>query len=226
MSMRKPDIEESWWQVIRGEFEKEYFSELKGFLVNEKSTYRIFPPGKKIFSAFNYTPFDQLKAVILGQDPYHGYGQANGLCFSVSPGIRQPPSLQNIFKELQRDLGYTIPQSGDLSPWAHQGVLLLNTVLTVREKQPGSHKNRGWENFTDAVIRTISDKKENTVFILWGKFAQSKKELIDASKHFILEAAHPSPYSADNGFFGCRHFSKTNELLSSVGKDPIDWQLA
>jgi len=226
MSVRKPDIDESWLKVIQEEFGKPYFSDLKKFLVAEKSQHRIFPPGKRIFAAFNYTPFDKLKAVIIGQDPYHGHGQANGLCFSVSPGIRQPPSLQNIFKELNADLGLTLPENGDLSAWARQGVLLLNTVLTVREKQPGSHKNQGWETFTDAVIKAVSEKKEKVVFILWGKFAQGKKELIDTSKHFVLESAHPSPYSANNGFFGNRHFSKTNELLQSAGKQPIDWQLA
>ncbi len=226
MNAKKPDIDESWWEVLQGEFEKPYFYKLKQFLINEKSTHKVFPLGKKIFAAFNYTPFDEVKAVLLGQDPYHGYGQANGLCFSVSADIRHPASLQNIFKELHNDLGIRSLTSGDLSSWAKQGVLLLNTVLTVRERQPGSHKNQGWENFTTAVIETISEKKEKVIFILWGKFAQSKKDLIDPQKHYVLEAAHPSPYSANNGFFGCCHFSKTNDLLISVGKEPIDWQLA
>ena len=225
MSSLSPKIHTSWLEVLMPEFQKDYFMALKQFLVDEKSKYRIYPPGSQIFSAYNHTPFNQVKVVIIGQDPYHGYGQANGLSFSVSDGVTPPPSLKNIFKELHEDTGAIIPQSGNLEKWADRGVLMLNTVLTVREKQPGSHRNQGWENFTDATIKTLSEAQENLVFILWGKFAQSKKELIDPSKHHIIESAHPSPYSASNGFFGSRPFSKTNQYLESVGKDPINWQL-
>ncbi len=218
-------IEESWKKYLKAEFEAHYFAQLKDFLLDEKSKYRIFPPGAKIFNAFNSTPFDKVKVVIIGQDPYHGVGQANGLCFSVSDGIKQPPSLQNIFKELNQDLNIPMPQSGNLEPWAKQGVLLLNTTLTVRESMAASHQGKGWEQFTDAVIRAISEYKEGVVFLLWGKFAQSKIPLIDTHKHFILQAAHPSPFSAYNGFFGCRHFSKTNAILVENGSTPIDWKI-
>lgn len=218
-------IEESWKKYLKTEFEAHYFAQLKDFLLDEKSKYRIFPPGAKIFNAFNSTPFDKVKVVIIGQDPYHGVGQANGLCFSVSDGIKQPPSLQNIFKELNQDLNIPMPQSGNLEPWAKQGVLLLNTTLTVRESMAASHQGKGWEQFTDAVIRAISEYKEGVVFLLWGKFAQSKIPLIDTHKHFILQAAHPSPFSAYNGFFGCRHFSKTNAILVENGSTPIDWKI-
>ncbi|MGD0712043.1 MAG: uracil-DNA glycosylase, partial [Bacteroidales bacterium] len=177
----------------------------------------------QIFSAFNHTPFNNVKVVIIGQDPYHGKGQANGLCFSVNDGINKPPSLVNIFKELHDDLGVKIPTSGNLEKWADQGVLLLNATLTVRASQAGSHQNKGWENFTDAVIRALSDERDGLIFILWGAFAQAKQKLIDVSKHHILKAAHPSPFSAYNGFFGCKHFSKTNELLKQMGKEEINW---
>ena len=207
------------------EFQSQYFIDLKKFLEKEKTQYQIYPPGSKILSAFDHTPFDQVKVVILGQDPYHGPGQANGLSFSVSPEIPQPPSLKNILKELHNDLGITLPKTGDLTPWAQQGVLLLNAVLTVRHKEPGSHQKRGWENFTDAVIRKLSKNREGIVFLLWGNFARSKKKLIDAKKHHILEAPHPSPFSAHSGFFGCHHFSKTNELLVSQGQNPINWKI-
>lgn len=221
-----PVIEESWKMALADEFQKDYFENLKKFLLEERKKYIIYPPAPKIFASFNYTPFDKVKVVILGQDPYHGSGQANGLCFSVSDGISQPPSLQNIFKELQTDLGIPVPRSGNLEPWARQGVLLLNAMLTVRANQPGSHQKMGWENFTDAVIKTLSDKrKEGLVFLLWGKFAQSKEVLIDSSKHPILKAPHPSPFSVHSGFFGCRHFSKTNELLKKAGEKEIDWRV-
>jgi uracil-DNA glycosylase len=217
-------INESWKNKLHDQFTAPYFSQLKGFLVTEKKQYAVFPAGNQIFAAFNHTPFENVKVVIIGQDPYHGRGQANGLCFSVSPGIAKPPSLVNIFKELQTDLGIPIPQSGNLEPWADQGVLLLNATLTVREGQPASHHGKGWEIFTDAVIRTISEQKKGVVFLLWGRFAHTKEELIDKSKHFILKAAHPSPL-ARGAFFGCKHFSKTNEILQQQGIQPIDWRI-
>ncbi|CAN5322318.1 uracil-DNA glycosylase [soil metagenome] len=211
--------------MLKDQFSAPYFSELKAFLVKEKKKHIVFPPGKQIFSAFNHTTFDNLKVVIIGQDPYHGPGQANGLCFSVSPGIRKPPSLVNVFKEIQTDLGIPIPQDGNLEPWADQGILLLNAVLTVRAGTPTSHQKKGWEIFTDGVIKAISDNKKGIVFLLWGNFAQTKAELIDKDKHFILTAAHPSPL-ARGAFFGCKHFSKTNKLLEHQGILPIDWRLA
>ncbi|MDL2228063.1 uracil-DNA glycosylase [Bacteroidales bacterium OttesenSCG-928-K03] len=222
----KPKIHESWLNILSEEFNKEYFLRLKSFLVEEKSRFRIFPPGNKIFAAYDTTPLEDIKAVIIGQDPYHGYNQANGLCFSVNPPTDMPPSLINIFKELKDDLGYELPRYGDLSKWAKEGVLLLNAVLTVRENQAGSHRNQGWENFTNATIKAISDNKENIVFILWGNYAKEKMSLIDTSKHYILTAAHPSPLSANRGgFFGCKHFSKTNNFLINKGIKPINWNL-
>ena len=215
-------INKSWEKVLNNEFNAPYFLELKKFLVQEKSKYIIYPPGKLIFSAFDHTPFDNVKVVIIGQDPYHGPGQANGLSFSVGPTVSKPPSLVNIFKELHSDLGIPIPQTGNLEPWADQGVLLLNATLTVRAGQSGSHQGKGWEIFTDAVIRKISELKKGVVFLLWGRFAHTKEELIDKNKHFILKAAHPSPL-ARGAFFGCKHFSKTNKLLEHEGKLPIDW---
>lgn len=217
-------IHDSWKALLDKEFSADYFLKLKTFLVEEKQKNIVYPPGKLIFAAFNRTPFDSVKVVIIGQDPYHGVGQANGLCFSVSPGIAKPPSLNNIFKELNSDLGLPIPQSGNLEPWADQGVLLLNATLTVRANQAASHQKKGWEQFTDAVIKTVSEKKQGVVFLLWGAFAHSKENLIDRNKHFILKAAHPSPL-ARGAFFGCKHFSKTNELLIQQGKTPINWQL-
>lgn len=217
-----PQIGESWKEALLEEFHKPYFQDLKSFLVDEKQQHTVYPPGPLIFNAFNHTAFDQVKVVILGQDPYHGPGQANGLCFSVSNGIKHPPSLVNIFKEMQKDLNVPYPRTGDLSGWAKQGVLLLNTTLTVRAHTPASHQGKGWEEFTDAVIRMLSEKREGIVFILWGRHAQNKKPLIDSTKHYILEAAHPSPYSA-NGFFGCRHFSKANYLLMQSNQAPINW---
>ena len=217
-------IEESWKNVLHHEFTAPYFSQITEHLKIERDLNKvIFPPGSLIFNAFDKTPFDKLKVVILGQDPNHQPNQAMGLCFSVPDNVPPPRSLQNIFKELQSDIGMPIPNNGDLTQWAAQGVLLLNTVLTVRQSEPGSHSRIGWLNFTDAVIKKISDKKSGVVFLLWGKYAQEKKTLIDASKHFILEAAHPSPLSAHNGFFGCKHFSKTNTLLVHQGKNAIDW---
>ena len=221
----KPTIEESWKNVLQDEFNKSYFIDLKAFLVEEKKKFRIFPPGSLIFNAFNHTPFDKVKVIFIGQDPYHGYGQAHGLCFSVPLGITKPPSLENIFKELQSDLGIPVPGHGNLVKWADQGVLLLNATLTVRENQAGSHQNKGWETFTDAVISKLSELKHNLVFVLWGNYAIAKKILIDDSKHHILTAAHPSPFSAYKGFFGCRHFSRINEILAKSGKEPIEWRI-
>jgi uracil-DNA glycosylase len=221
----KPQIEETWKNVLYDEFKKEYFVKLKEFLIDEKKKYTVYPPGSQIFAAFNHTPFDSVKVVILGQDPYHGPGQAHGLCFSVPKGIPVPPSLQNIFKEINSDLGLPIPNNGNLEKWAKQGVLLLNATLTVRANQAGSHQNKGWETFTDAAIKALSDYHKGLVFILWGNYAQAKARIIDANKHFILTAPHPSPLSANRGFFGCKHFSKTNRLLISIGKEPIDWAL-
>ena len=221
-----PQIDESWKPLLVKEFGSSYFRELKAFLLDEKTSGRtIYPPGPKIFNAFNRTRFQDVKVVVIGQDPYHGHGQANGLCFSVSEGIPPPPSLKNIFKELQSDLGLPIPSSGNLEKWADQGVLLLNATLTVRAGEPGSHQNQGWEQFTNAVIRLLSEEKEGLIFLLWGKFAQQKADIIDTGKHFILKAAHPSPFSAYNGFLGCKHFSKVNEILMQTKRSPIDWRL-
>ncbi|MCD4696122.1 MAG: uracil-DNA glycosylase [Bacteroidales bacterium] len=220
-----PDIENSWLQALSEEFQADYFSKLKKFLLEEKNKNRIYPPGSDIFAAFNFTPFQEVKVVILGQDPYHGPNQANGLCFSVKNGIRKPPSLQNIFKELQNDLGYEIPESGNLEKWARQGVLLLNATLTVRANQAGSHQNKGWEEFTNSAIAKLSQKKGHLIFILWGRYAQAKAEFIDQIRHRIITSAHPSPFSADKGFFGSRPFSRTNQYLSDFGVTPIDWSL-
>ncbi|NLR66743.1 uracil-DNA glycosylase [Chitinophaga varians] len=219
-------IEDSWKEVLKDEFNKTYFAEIVMHLKHEKALGKtIYPAGNNIFNAFQQTPFDKVKVVILGQDPYHGAGQAHGLSFSVPDGIKPPPSLGNIYKEMQTDLGLEIPTSGNLTKWAEHGVLLLNAFLTVRASEPASHSKIGWENFTDAVIRKISDMKNNVVFLLWGRFAQDKQILIDATRHHILKAAHPSPFSANNGFFGCKHFSKTNELLLKAGIEPVDWRL-
>ena len=216
-------IEQSWKERLEPEFEKAYFKELVSFVKDEYATKQVFPPGSLIFNAFDHCPFDQVKVVIVGQDPYHGPGQANGLCFSVANGVRQPPSLQNIFKEIQSDLGKPIPGSGNLERWADQGVLLLNATLTVEARKAGSHQNKGWEQFTDEALRVISDGKENVVFLLWGAYAQKKGALVDGSKHLVLKAPHPSPFSVHSGFFGCKHFSKTNQYLSSKGLTPISW---
>jgi uracil-DNA glycosylase len=219
-------IEESWKKLLKAEFNKPYFQQIPLHLKTEKSQGKIiYPPGSLIFNAFNLTPFSKLKAVIIGQDPYHGPGQAHGLCFSVQYGVPPPPSLQNIFKELQDDVGIQIPNHGNLTHWAEQGVFLLNASLTVRAGEPMSHAKIGWAEFTNTVIKKISDEKEHVVFLLWGKFAQEKRTLIDEKKHLVLRSVHPSPLSAFAGFFGCKHFSKTNEYLTSKGIDPIDWQL-
>ncbi len=219
-------MEASWKNVLEKEFSRPYFLQVAAHLKTEKATNAIiFPPGNLIFNAFHKTPFDKVKVVILGQDPYHGPGQAHGLSFSVPEGVKPPPSLVNIFKELKSDIGMTIPKTGNLSLWADQGVLLLNAVLTVRANEPASHAKIGWMDFTNNMIQKISNEKNGIVFLLWGKFAHDKQIFIDATKHHILKAAHPSPFSADKGFFGCKHFSKTNELLMQQGLDPINWQL-
>jgi len=220
-----PKIEPSWKAVLADEFHQAYFRELKSFLLSEKNAYRIFPKGNDIFAAYNLTPFDKVKVVILGQDPYHGPDQAHGLAFSVQRGIAHPPSLQNIFKELKDDVGCDVPIHGTLESWARQGVFLLNTVLTVRAGQAHSHKEQGWERFTDATIKALSDRREHLVFILWGRPAQMKASLIDASRHHVITAPHPSPLSAYRGFFGSKPFSRTNAYLQSIGIAPIDWCL-
>lgn len=218
-----PSIHESWKAALENEFNDPYMDALKAFLLEEQKRYSIFPQSKNIFNAFNSSPFESVKVVILGQDPYHGAGQAHGLSFSVQAGVASPPSLQNIFKELVDDIGCPFPKSGDLSHWAQQGVLLLNTLLTVRQGEPFSHKDRGWERFTDQVIRTLSQQREHLVFILWGAPAGKKSILIDETKHLILKAPHPSPLSSYRGFFGSKPFSKTNTYLLEHGMTPIDW---
>ena len=223
-SISKPQIHSSWSTILESEFSSPYFIELKKFLEEEKSKYTIFPEESLIFNAFNATPFDKVKVVLLGQDPYHGDGQANGLCFSVSDE-KKPPSLVNIFKELNDDLGIPISKSGNLLSWAQQGVLLLNATLTVRAHQPGSHQGKGWEAFTHAVIRAISEHKTGVVFLLWGNFAKSKAKIIDKSRHAVLETSHPSGQSCYRGFMGCKHFSKTNAILRENGSEEIDWRV-
>ncbi len=223
MSRVNPQIEDSWKEVLTDEFNKPYFEQLKHFLIEEKRHYAIYPPGQLIFNAFNQTPFNKLKVVILGQDPYHGKGQAHGLSFSVPDGVLPPPSLQNIFKEINTDVGTPTPQSGNLTRLAEQGVMLLNAILTVRAGKAATHHDRGWEHFTDTVIQKISEHRSGVVFLLWGKYARNKKVLIDRGKHLILEAPHPSPYSAGYGFFGCKHFSKANEYLIKNGSEAIEW---
>ena len=216
-------LEKSWKERLSGEFAKPYFQTLTEFVKSEYQKGKVYPPPKNIFAALDEVPFDQVRVVILGQDPYHGPGQANGLSFSVNDGVPLPPSLRNIFKEIHDDLGSPIPTSGDLKHWAEQGVLLLNATLTVAAGLAGSHQGRGWEEFTDAVIRRLNDEREGLVFLLWGAYAQRKGAFLDRRKHLVLEAAHPSPLSAHNGFFGCRHFSKTNEYLKAHGQPPIEW---
>ena len=219
-------IEPGWKQALKSEFDRPYFQQVVTFLKIERAQGKtIYPPGALIFNAFDKTPFDKVKVVILGQDPYHGPGQAHGLSFSVQPGVKPPPSLVNIYKELQTDIGLPTPTSGNLDHWAEQGVLLLNAALTVRANEPASHAKIGWADFTNAVINKLSDEKMGIVFLLWGRFAHEKQSLIDETRHFVLKAAHPSPFSADKGFFGCKHFSKTNEILSKQGIDPIDWSV-
>lgn len=219
-------LNNEWDTILQNEFQKEYYQKLRVFLKSEYSTYRIFPSMYDIFNALKYTDYQDVKVVIIGQDPYHEVGQAHGLCFSVQDGTPFPPSLLNIFKELQDDLGYAIPTSGNLTKWAKQGVLLLNAVLTVREHYANSHKNKGWEEFTSSVIKALNERDDPIIFLLWGNDAKRKRELITNPKHIILTAAHPSPLSAYNGFFGCRHFSKTNDMLIKLGKQPIDWSLS
>lgn len=216
-------IETSWRNILQDEFEKPYFSLLTSFVRKEYQNGTVYPPAKLIFNAFNLCPFGDVKVVILGQDPYHGYGQAHGLCFSVNDGVQFPPSLVNIFKEIERDLGKPMPESGNLERWASQGVFLLNATLTVKQGLAGSHQNKGWEEFTDRVIQEISERKENIVFMLWGAYAQKKGAMIDVKKHLVLKSVHPSPLSAYRGFIGCGHFSKANEYLISKGETPIMW---
>lgn len=223
---REIRLEPSWKSRLECEFDMPYMQDLRKFLLERKQSGAvIYPPGGQIFNAMNSTPFDQVKVVILGQDPYHGKDQAHGLCFSVPQGIPKPPSLVNIFKELQADLGIPIPEHGTLDKWADQGVLLINATLTVRDSQAGSHQKHGWETFTNRVIEVVSQEKNGVVFLLWGRFAQAKESLIDNSKHLILKSAHPSPLSAYNGFFGCKHFSLTNDYLEKQGNPGIDWAL-
>ena len=214
-------IDESWRERLQSEFDAPYFAQLTDFVRHEYATTRVYPPGSQMFAAFDACPFDKVKVVILGQDPYHEPGQAHGLCFSVNDGVPFPPSLQNIFKEIHDDIGTPVPMSGDLTRWANQGVLLLNATLTVRAHQAGSHQNKGWEQFTDAVIHRLAQERENLVFILWGSYAQRKGEFIDRSRHLVLQSPHPSPLSAHRGFFGNRHFSRTNEYLTAHGIEPI-----
>ena len=227
MAREDIQLEAGWKAVLADEFDKAYFQQIRYLLLAAKRDGKvIFPPGSQIFNAYNLTPFEQVKVVILGQDPYHGPGQAHGLCFSVPTGVKPPPSLVNIFKEQEKDLGIPRPAHGNLETWARQGVFLLNAMLTVESGKPGSHQQIGWQYFTDATIKALSENKEHLVFLLWGAFAQKKAELIDAGKHLILQAAHPSPFSADRGFFGCRHFSKANTYLQEHGMQKIDWKLA
>lgn len=224
---KKIDLHPSWLNYLVDEFEQPYMRQLKAFLVTEKQQGKvIYPASKNVFNAFNSTPLDQVKVVILGQDPYHGPNQAHGLCFSVQPGVPTPPSLQNMYKELQRDLGMPIPPHGCLQAWANQGVLLLNATLTVEQARAGSHQGRGWETFTDRAVRLVNDHCTGVVFLLWGSYAQKKAAFVDSRKHLVLKAPHPSPLSAHRGFIGCGHFSKTNEYLVQQKKSPIDWRLA
>lgn len=216
-------IAADWQEILQPEFDKPYFEQLTQFVRAEYGATTVYPAGRNIFRAFDKCPFSELKVVIIGQDPYHGVGQANGLCFSVNDGVPFPPSLQNIFKEIQSDLGTAVPQSGNLDRWAEQGVLLLNSVLTVRAHEAASHAGRGWEQFTDAVVRTINERKQGVVYMLWGSYAQRKGQVVDSSKNFVLKSVHPSPLSVYRGFFGCKHFSQANAYLQSVGKTPIIW---
>jgi uracil-DNA glycosylase len=221
----KVAMEAGWKSILEGEFEQPYFHTLRDFLQQEKGKYRLYPSGKRIFAAFDLCPFEQTRVVILGQDPYHGPGQAHGLSFSVPAGVSPPPSLQNIFKELRADLGHEPPKHGNLESWARQGVLLLNSVLTVRHKSPGSHQNKGWESFTDAAIQKLSQHTRHRVFLLWGRFAQSKEALIDTDKHLVIKSAHPSPFSAHRGFLGSRPFSRANAYLQAHDEPPVNWEL-
>ena len=222
----QPRMHASWLEALGDELEQAYMAELRAFLVAEVECGRgFYPPADRVFNALALTPLDSVRAVILGQDPYHGPGQAMGLCFSVPPGVAHPPSLQNIFKELSSDLGVPTPSSGDLTPWAERGVLLLNAVLTVSPRRAGSHAGKGWERFTDRAVAELSARGDGIVFLLWGRYAQQKGAVVDRTRHQVLVAAHPSPYSAANGFFGCRHFSQVNALLEAGGREPVDWHL-
>ena len=224
--MTAPRIHASWLEVLGDELEREHMRELRAFLLAERAAGRsFFPPSELVFNALWLTPFDVVRVVILGQDPYHGPGQAMGLCFSVPAGVQHPPSLRNVLQELHADVGVPIPSSGDLTPWAERGVLLLNAVLTVAPRSPGSHAGKGWETFTDRVVRELSDRRDGIVFLLWGRYAQQKGDVVDRSRHHVLTAAHPSPYSAASGYFGCRHFSRANALLEADGREPVDWRL-
>ena len=225
-AQRQVSLEASWLRELGDEFNQPHMRELGDFLREQKAAGKqIYPPGGKIFNALDSTPFDKVKVVILGQDPYHGPGQAHGLCFSVPPGVAPPPSLQNMFKELQSDLGFIIPNHGCLENWARQGVLLLNAVLTVEARRAASHQGKGWEQFTDRVVQCLNEKQGGLVFMLWGAYAQRKGQIIDRDRHLVLAAPHPSPFSADRGFFGCRHFSRANDYLRGQGRETIDWQL-
>ena len=225
VEIKKPVIEQGWYEALKQEFESPYFAGIKTFLIEEKRQYVVYPPSPLIFNAFNRTPFDKVKVVILGQDPYHGIGQAHGLAFSVPDGIEPPPSLRNIFKELHTDIGMPIPKTGNLEKWAEEGVLLLNASLTVRANMAASHARIGWQQFTDAAIRALSEKKEHLVFLLWGNYAIAKESLIDHNKHLILKTVHPSPLSASRGFFGCRHFSQANQYLINNNIEPVKWDV-
>jgi uracil-DNA glycosylase len=219
------NLPDSWHALLKEEFEQAYFQKLTQFVDEERGQYTVFPPEEDVFNALNYTHYEQVNVLLLGQDPYHDNNQAHGLCFSVRPGIKPPPSLVNMYKELREDVGFRIPNNGYLVPWAEQGILMLNAVLTVRAHTPNSHKNQGWEKFTDAVIRTVNAKPDPVVFVLWGGYAQKKRSLIDISRHIIIQSAHPSPLSAHNGFFGSKPFSAINAALTTAGKPVIDWQL-
>ncbi len=221
----QPQIEASWLRVLSSEFQQPYMAELRAFLLEEKRRYQIFPPGREMFAAFANTPFDAVRVVVLGQDPYHGPGQAHGLCFSVRRGVPPPPSLMNVFRELNNEFGLPKPSHGDLTSWAQQGVLLLNTVLSVRARNANSHRGRGWETFTDRVIAELNTQREGLVFVLWGSAAGRKAQMIDQARHLVLRAPHPSPLSAHRGFFGCGHFGRINQHLSERGEAPIDWSL-
>jgi uracil-DNA glycosylase len=221
----QPQLPASWQSLLADEFDKPYFHSLRAFVERERQEHTVFPPEHEVFSALQLTPYDEVNVLLLGQDPYHDENQAHGLCFSVRPGIKPPPSLKNIFKELRDDLGCTIPNNGYLVPWARQGILLLNAVLTVRAHEPNSHKNKGWETFTDSVIRAVNNKQSSVVFVLWGSYAQKKRDLIDTTRHTIIEGVHPSPLSAKRGFFGSKPFSRINDVLRQSGKPAIDWQL-
>lgn len=225
MSQNKVKINEDWFQLLKDQFDAEYFKKLKDFLLQEKNNYSVYPPGSQIFKAFDQTPPQSVKVVIIGQDPYHGPGQAHGLCFSVNDGIQHPPSLRNIFKEIENDLGHPYPKSGNLEPWAKQGVLLLNATLTVRARTAGSHQKKGWEKFTDTVISRLAKQQDGLIFLLWGSYAIAKRQLIDENKHYVLTSVHPSPLSAHRGFFGNKHFSRVNDILKSQQKQPINWQI-